>query len=57
MAQFPAGQTGPNFSATGTGARADNFNVDTIIENLLSVRGKRPGKQVALTETELRNLC
>jgi serine/threonine-protein phosphatase PP1 catalytic subunit len=31
--------------------------VDTIIEKLLSVRGSRPGRQVHLTEEELRFLC
>lgn len=31
--------------------------VDTIIEKLLSVRGSRPGRQVHLSEEELRFLC
>jgi serine/threonine-protein phosphatase PP1 catalytic subunit len=31
--------------------------LDGIIEKLLSVRGARPGKQVALTEMEIRSLC
>lgn len=33
------------------------LDVDNIIERLLSVRGKKPGKQVSLTESEIRNLC
>ncbi|KUF86761.1 hypothetical protein AM588_10002688 [Phytophthora nicotianae] len=33
------------------------IDVDSIIEKLLSVRGARPGKQVNLTETEIRGLC
>lgn len=34
-----------------------DVDVDHIIEQLLSVRGARPGKQVALTENEIRWLC
>jgi len=33
------------------------IDIENIIERLLSVRGKKPGKQVNLTETEIRNLC
>jgi len=33
------------------------LDVDKIIERLLEVRGKRPGKHVNLTEAEIRNLC
>ncbi|DAZ98716.1 TPA: hypothetical protein N0F65_006748 [Lagenidium giganteum] len=33
------------------------IDVDSIIEKLLSVRGARPGKQVNLSETEIRGLC
>ena len=32
-------------------------DVDNIIEQLLSVRGSRPGRQVNLTESEIRWLC
>ena len=32
-------------------------DVDSIIEQLLSVRGARPGRQVILTEGEIRFLC
>lgn len=35
----------------------DNLDVDHIIEQLLSVRGARPGRQVNLTENEIRWLC
>ena len=37
--------------------RKVDVNVDSIIEKLLSVRGSRPGKQVSLTENEIRGLC
>ena len=33
------------------------IDVDAIIEKLLSVRGSKPGKQVSLTEAEMRGLC
>lgn len=33
------------------------IEVDNIIEQLLSVRGARPGRQVNLTEAEVRWLC
>jgi hypothetical protein len=33
------------------------IDVDNIIEQLLSVRGARPGRQVNLTEAEIRYLC
>ncbi|TMW56498.1 hypothetical protein Poli38472_006508 [Pythium oligandrum] len=33
------------------------INVDSIIEQLLSVRSARPGKMVNLTEAEIRGLC
>ena len=32
-------------------------DVDSIIERLLEVRGSRPGKNVQLTENEIRGLC
>ena len=37
-------------------AEAD-IDVDNIIEQLLTVRGSRPGRQVNLTEGEIRWLC
>jgi serine/threonine-protein phosphatase PP1 catalytic subunit len=33
------------------------LNVDAIIDQLLSVRGARPGHQVALAESDIRGLC
>jgi len=39
------------------GAKKINVDVDSVIERLLAVRGKRPGKSVNLTETEIKNLC
>ena len=35
----------------------EECSVDTILEKLLEVRGSRPGKQVNLTENEIRWLC
>jgi len=32
-------------------------DVDDIIGKLLEVRGSRPGKQVNLSEAEIRSLC
>ena len=37
-------------------AEAD-IEVDNLIDQLLSVRGARPGRQVNLTENEIRWLC
>jgi serine/threonine-protein phosphatase PP1 catalytic subunit len=36
---------------------SNTFNVDSIIERLLEVRGQRPGRQVNLKEEEIRELC
>jgi len=44
-------------AASSSTAAAANPEVDGIIAKLLEVRGSRPGKQVNLTETEIRNLC
>lgn len=38
-------------------AALEPIDVDSIIEKLLSVRGARPGKQVNLSEAEIRGLC
>ncbi|CAH1380898.1 serine/threonine-protein phosphatase alpha-2 isoform [Tribolium castaneum] len=38
-------------------AEADKLNIDSIIARLLEVRGARPGKNVQLTESEIRGLC
>ena len=37
--------------------QAAPIDVDSIIERLLEVRGSRPGKNVQLTENEIRGLC
>ena len=34
-----------------------DINVDSIIDSLLQVRGARPGRQVNLSEGEIRWLC
>lgn len=36
---------------------ASDLDIDSVIERLLEVRGTRPGKQVNLTENEVRLLC
>ena len=38
-------------------ANSGELNIDNILEKLLEVRGCRPGKQVNLTEQEVRGLC
>ncbi|XP_068610612.1 protein phosphatase 1, catalytic subunit, alpha isozyme b isoform X1 [Brachionichthys hirsutus] len=38
-------------------AEADKLNIDSIIQRLLEVKGSRPGKNVQLTENEIRGLC
>jgi len=38
-------------------ATKDKFNVDQILEKLLSVRGAQPGKMVELTEAQITGLC
>ena len=35
----------------------EGLDVDAIIEKLLEVRGSRPGRQVNLSEVEIRGLC
>ena len=35
----------------------DEFNLDSVIQRLLEVRGSRPGKNVSLSEAEVRGLC
>ena len=34
-----------------------DIEVDKIIEKLLEVKGSKPGKQVNLTENEIKGLC
>ncbi|KAG7238920.1 hypothetical protein INR49_030467 [Caranx melampygus] len=38
-------------------AEPDKLNIDSIIQRLLEVKGSRPGKNVQLTEGEIRGLC
>jgi len=38
-------------------ADINDIEIDNVIEQLLSVRGGRPGRQVTLTENEIRWLC
>lgn len=38
-------------------AESMDMDVDHIIEQLLSVRGARPGRHVNLTENEIKWLC
>ena len=57
------------FRATATGALPSNaaslnkpaggaaWSVDSVISRLLSLRGQRPGKELALTDEDLRQLC
>ena len=35
----------------------NEVGIDDIIEKLLEVRGCKPGKQVNLSETEIRTIC
>ena len=35
----------------------EDMDVNNIIDQLLSVRGARPGRQVTLTEAEIKWLC
>ncbi len=37
--------------------QAADIDVDSIIQRLLEVRGSRPGRQVQLTENEIKGLC
>ena len=37
-------------------AAKDKFNVDQILEKLLSVRGAQPGKMVELTEAQITGI-
>ena len=59
LAALPAaGEDQAGSSSLSAGAMASSsFDVDDVITKLLEVRGSRPGKQVNLTETEIRGLC
>ena len=51
---------GDHTSTTSTKAMAggdDKFNVNSILQRLLEIRGSRPSKNVHLTEAEIRGLC
>lgn len=54
-ASLNGGSSNNGTSANGNGDAIDPINV--IIDKLLSVRGARPGRQVDLTEPEIKMLC
>lgn len=41
----------------GDKSKQGDLDIDAVIEKLLSVRGSKPGKNVNLTENEVRSLC
>ncbi len=45
-----------SLTTTNTGP-VPTIDVDSIIERLLEVRGSRPGKNVQLTENEIKGIC
>ncbi|KJH48333.1 putative phosphoprotein phosphatase 1 [Dictyocaulus viviparus] len=49
----------PRFTASifAVMADTDKLNLDNIIARLLEVRGSKPGKNVQLTENEIKGLC
>ena len=52
-----AAAVSPPAGSAPSAAGSTAFDVDKIIEKLLEVRGKRPGKTVNLLESEIRQLC
>jgi len=44
-------------SAAGPSSQPPPLDVDAVISQLLEVRGSRPGKQVNLSEADIRGLC
>ena len=44
-------------AAASSSSSNEPLNVDSIIAQLLEVRGSRPGKQVNLRESDIRGLC
>ena len=40
-----------------TTQQTPDIDVDSVIQRLLEVRGSRPGRQVQLTEQEIKGLC
>ena len=58
LTSSPVPPAGAAPAPVAAGAAASSaFDVDKIIEKLLEVRGKRPGKTVNLLESEIRALC
>lgn len=49
--------TSPSSGPASTVSVVPGFDVDSIIGRLLEVRGKKPGKNVVLSEQEIRQLC
>ncbi|KAG8074396.1 hypothetical protein GUJ93_ZPchr0006g46242 [Zizania palustris] len=49
--------TAPAAGGQGSGVGMDSALIDDIIRRLLEVRTARPGKQVQLSESEIRQLC
>jgi len=43
--------------AAESASKPDEFDLDSIINRLLQVRGARPGEMVRLLEDEIRFLC
>lgn len=56
-ADLPAGQPSLAVLRTDSWRLQDKINLEEIIERLLDVRNGRPGKQVQLTEQEIKQLC
>uniref|UniRef100_A0A8C2TR54 Serine/threonine-protein phosphatase n=3 Tax=Sauria TaxID=32561 RepID=A0A8C2TR54_COTJA len=52
-----AGQGGGGKQRPAAMADTEKLNLDSIIGRLLEVQGSRPGKNVQLTENEIRGLC
>ena len=44
-------------ASSSSGVSSADLDVDDVITKLLEVRGSRPGKQVNLSEAEIRGLC
>lgn len=44
-------------AAASSSSSAAALDVDAVLAKLLEVRGSRPGKQVALLESDIRALC
>lgn len=55
--QQSAAAQSQRIAAPASAGAAGSIDVDRIIEKLLEVRGRKPGKTVALAESEIRHLC